>query len=601
MNEKAPSASCFNIVVLAITAMVVPILVLPGILDNAFNMPKTLVILIGAFSMAAVYGVTFLAGGRVYVPAVSIPKIMVVLIGLNLFSFFYTENPYFTVHAAALNISCLLVIYFASVSVGKKAACLLLGLSALSGLLVSVETWLQFLGHSSLFKWAHEGMMVMGTIGNSNYLGAYLLFPLFAAAGMFFLLKGRWRLIPAVIFFFLLAAFLFARARAGWMGFFLALPLFLLFMKRIHKFSVVEFIRARPGALLAGGVVLAVILVSSWYAAPERFHKMMEVRQVTRSDTLRLRMAKYYPASWWLFKQSPLFGAGLWSYRNMVYEAQARINQRTGDFFKDYPEPKPRRVHMEYLEILNDGGLVAGFTLLLFFLAVMRHGWRLIRDEEQERGVRVAGATCFSSLVAVMLASFFFFSFRINSTLFMTGLMMGVMEGLYVRSRGLLRVAGGVKSRPLIPVLVLVLAGLVWHTGITPFRAEMAHLDYKKALGAGRHQEAERHLLRAIELDPENSAYCLYAAQLYMNTLKNFVKANEYIERATIDYNGDVTMWAVHFIKGLLKLRGGSLFEARASFERALYYNPEFQEAARKLEEVNRVIKEHDRVTIKFR
>ena len=587
-----------------VLSLVMPVFVLPEVVDNAFNTPKTLLLLIGVSAMAALYAARFLGGRPVPVPATSVPRILLVLVFLNLFSFFYTENPYFTILAASLNIACLLLFFFVATWVNQTGLTLVLALSALSGLLVSIVTYLQFVGVFVLFKWAYKGMMVMGTIGNSNYLGAYLLFPLFCMLGLVFLLKGKWRLIPLALLLFMLAAFIFTRARAGWVGFFLALPLFFLLLKKVYGISLGTWIRAHGKTLIAGAFVLIALLTAFWYAAPDRLHSMMQFRNVTRSDTLRLRVAKYYPASFWLFKQSPLFGTGLWSYRNLVYEAQAEINQRSGGFFKNYPEPKPRRVHTEYLEILNDGGLVAASALLLFLVVVMRHGWAVIRDDRIDRRDRILASTAFSALVGVLLASFFFFSFRINTTLFMTVLMMGTLESLYIRNTGNIRQVSIPRfpaNKALIPVVVLVLVGFVWYTGIRPFKGERAHFAYKEALRKGQPQEAEKHLLRAIELDPHNSAYCLYAAQLYINVIRNFVKANEYIERAIIDYNGDITRWAVHYLKGILKFQSGSLFEARAAFEKALYYNPEFDAARQKLNEVNEVIKNHDRVMIKFR
>jgi len=41
--------------------------------------------------------------------------------------------------------------------------------------------------------------------------------------------------------------------------------------------------------------------------------------------------------------------------------------------------------------------------------------------------------------------------------------------------------------------------------------------------------------------------------------------------------------------------------EAKAALEKSLEYNPLYTEAKEKLDEVNKVIKEHDKVMIKFR
>jgi O-antigen ligase len=603
--------SRFNVfsAILLILAFVVPILVLPMVLDNAFNTPKTTLALIGASLMAAVYACRLLRGREILVSRASTPKVLLVLIALNAFSFFYTANPYYTTHAAMMNLTALALFYFASLYVTTGGAFLILVAVAASGVLVSIETYLQFLSIFMIFKWAHPGIMVMGTIGNSNYLGAYLIFPLFALAGLVFLLKGRLRLVPLILFVFVLGALLFTRARAGWFGFFISLVVFLVLMKRVYGIHLFGYLRAHALQSATWGFVSLSILVSLWYIAPQRFHVMMDFGNVTNSLTLKLRMQKYGKASLWLFKQNPLFGTGLWSYRNQVFEAQAQINQaqiKEGKpgFFKDYPEPKPESVHNEYLEVLNDGGIVAASVILLFLILLFSHAWKVIGDDRIDLRARIMTVTTTSSVVAILLAAFFFFPFRINSTLFMTGLMMGLVEAFYLRSRKLVSPASLPRSDArvvMIPLVILLLAGIVWFKGIRPFKAEMEHFKYKKALAQGSAKDAEKYLLQAIAWDPHNTVYNFYASQIYMNLLKDFGKASDYIERATHDYNGDIIRWSLYFVKGLLKYQAGSLFEAQAAFEKALYYNPEFVEAAQKLEEVKKVIQEHDKVLIKFR
>ncbi|MEW6669696.1 MAG: O-antigen ligase family protein [Thermodesulfobacteriota bacterium] len=605
-HSPLPAESRFNaftVVILTLT-LVVPILVLPMVLDNAFNTPKTTLILIGSATMAGIYACRFLRGKEIRIANTPTPKLILLLFMLNAFSFFYTANPYYTLHAAMMNTTCLLLLYFVSLYVDGRAAFLVLLVAAFSGVLVSIETYLQFLGIFVVFKWAYYGIMVMGTIGNSNYLGAYLIFPLIALAGLVFLLKEKLRWIPVVLFVFVVGALLFTRARAGWFGFFISVPIFLYFMKRIHGFHLVQYVRSNFTRVAAVSVVSLSILVGLWFAAPERFRVMMGFKNVTNPLTFQLRMKKYSAASLWLFKQNPLFGTGLWSYRNMVFEAQARINQTDPDFFKDYPEPKPESVHNEYLEVLNDGGLVAASVIFLFLLTLFRHAFRLIRDEAQDRQLRIITATAFSAVVAILLAAFFFFPFRINSTFFMTALMMGLVEGAYTRAYGKVSVHRGKASTAqilMVPLVILMLAGIVWYKGAKPLLSEANHFEYKKALVAGSFQDAEKYLLKAIEWDPHNTVYNFYASQLYLNLLRNYPKASDFIEKATLDYNGDIIRWVLFYVKGLLKFQAGSLFEAQAAFEKSLYYNPTFGEARQKLEEVKKVIRDHDRVLIKFR
>ncbi len=603
-TQSTEARADFYMAVLYIMTLVMPLLVLPGIVDNAFKAPKDLVLITGAALLAGMYAFRYLSGKDIPFPKTCTPRLVLCLILLNLFNLFYTQNYFYTRLAVSLNIAALLVFFFLSIRINGRRALTIIVLTALCGVIISIETYLQFVGHFILFKWAHQGIMVMGTIGNSNYLGAYYIFPLFAAVALVFLAKGPWKLIPAACLTFMLGAFLFSRARGAWVGFFLALPVLLWVLCRVYQFKILPYIRANTGRVATALVLGIAILTSLWFAAPDRLHKMMSFKQVTKSDTLLLRMDKYSRASWWLIKQNPLFGTGLWSFRSRVYDAQAEIEKTNPGFYENYPEPKPRRVHMEYLEILNHGGLIAALALAVFFLTVMRHGWRVIRRGQIPIRDRVAAAAAFCSLIAIMLNAVFFFPFQISSTLFMTALMLGILEGLYVNHSGPVGVRpgwSGPAGRFLIPVVLLVLVGWVWFTSIKPFKGEREHWHYKMALQNGRLKEAETHLLRAIELDPHNTAYNMYAAQFYLDASRNFPEAGKYLERVILDYNGDITRWSVFYLKGVVKFQSGNLFEAREAFEQAVYYNPEFQPAQQQLKDVNQVIKDHDRVMIKFR
>jgi O-antigen ligase len=602
--------------IISVMTLLVPVAILPAVLDNAFNAPKNLIIFTGVSLLLLVYFAEFFRGKAVRKSDTSSPMWVVILIFLNLLSFLYTENYYFTKIAALMNISCLILFFFVSFHIDEKKAFWILVVIAFSGVLVSISTYLQFAGKSVLFKWAAKEGAIMGTIGNSNYLGAYLLFPIFALAGLMFLSKGKWCFISPGFLIFVFGAFLCSRARASWLASGISIPLLFFLIKRIYNFSVLSYIKKRPKYVFGYGILILSLIVVLWSIAPQRFHSTMDIKRWTETRTLELRW-KYWSASFWLFKQNPLFGTGLWSYRNMVYDAQAEINKKDPDFFKGYEEPKPRRVHNEYLEILNDGGLVAAGFLVIFFLVVMRHGWRIIRDEAIERQVRIVAATAFSSMAGIIIAAVFFFPFRVNSTLFMTALMMGIMEGLYIRRYGRLSKTEGQRlpfAYPAIFLITLVLAGVFWFGAFRPLRSEMEHLKYKKAMSYGNGKLAQEHILKALYFDPGNSLYHVYAARLYMPFVPekfrkrkwikpetNIVKAGHHLDRAVINFNGDLTAWSVHFSEGLLKFHMGSLLEARDAFEKSIYYNPEFKPAREKLKEVKEIFKKHDRITIKIR
>lgn len=598
---KSSETPCF--VIIAFLVFAFPLLVLPHIVDNMFNTPKTLLMQIGVCVLVGVHSFRLLRGKAVPVSKAPTPILMLLVVLLNFFSFFYTRNYYYSVVGATLNLTALLFLHFVSVhATGGKARWLLLLISS-SGALVALETWVEFYDRSLLYPWTKAGSMVVGTIGNSNYLGAYLLFPLVAAAGLIFLVRGKARYALFALWAFLFAALLFSRARAAWVGIFFALPLLFCLVARIRHVSPGVYLRARWKKAILGALVFPALIGTLWTLAPDRFRAMMGFSNLADPFTLTVRMQKYYHASWILFKESPLFGTGLWSFRNLVYDAQADIEKTGGNFFDGYPEPRPRRVHNEYLEVLNDGGLVAAAVLAALMWVVMKHGWTVVKTESIPGDDRIIAATAFSAVVGVLVTALFFFPFRINTTLFMTALMLGITEGLYLQNCGLVRkwaVSGSLRFM-VIPVILLLLAGWLFYAGFRPFRSELEHLRYKKAIAQKDAGAAEKHILEAINYDPHNSAYLMVAAEFYMGPGRNVASAREFLERAIAGFNGDLTKWTLFHYKGLLAYQTGGLLEARAAFEKALHYNPRFAEAGRKLEEVNRVIAENDRILINLR
>lgn len=594
-----------RLAVWTITALtlLVPLVVLPKGIDNAFKTPKFVLLLTGAAVLAAVHGVGLFRGRKVTVAGSATPAWILVLAGLNTFSLLYTHNPYHTKIAFLMNTSCLLILYMVSVHLESKGFQRLAAVTVGAGVTVGLVVCLQFHHVFLIFSWASGKAPIMGTIGNSNYLGAYLLFPAYAAAGMLILTRGFKRAVAGSAFVFLLGALLASRARASWLGFVLAFPVFLCLIKSVSGFPTSFAIKKHWKSIALYGILALLVGGGPWLSASQGVRARIEPESVARTETLGYR-AKYFRASWWLFKQSPLFGTGLWSFRNRVYHAQAEIQRKDPTYFKDYVEPKPRRVHNDYLEILNDGGLVSAVALVGLFLTVMIHGYRVIKDPKVPVEERVLSAAAFTAVVSAMMAALFFFPFRITPTLFMFSVMLGLLEALYLRNRGLASWTEGKRvpgAGVAICLLVLVLMGVLWFGAVKPFRAEIAHYRYKVALAEGRKSRAETEILKALRMDPQNTAYALYAGQFYLKTVRNYVRASRYLQRAMFYFNGDVTGWGVQYLYGVVKFKMGSLFEARDAFRKALYYNPNFDPARKKLNEVQQVLRKHDRIMIKYR
>ena len=196
-----------------------------------------------------------------------------------------------------------------------------------------------------------------------------------------------------------------SRGRASWLGLAVGFTLFL-FLVFKRRTAIVLTV----SCLILGGAILSFPVHLKWYE--------------TKSIGIRL---KYWQASARLWIDSPLFGSGMWSYRNRVYEAQRKIVKNNPDWMKNYDQ-KPRRAHNMYVEPLNEGGIVYFLVLMALFYSALRKGaLRLLITPREDR---LLMASVFSCVVALMVSGIGFFPLRVPSTMVMTYVMLGAIHAI---------------------------------------------------------------------------------------------------------------------------------------------------------------------------
>jgi len=139
----------------------------------------------------------------------------------------------------------------------------------------------------------------------------------------------------------------------------------------------------------------------------------------------------------------------------------------------------------------------------------------------------------------------------------------------------------------------LILIGLLWYMGAKPIIAEYYFTQFNK-FGAIQ----EKNILRAVKFDP-CSQHTFHAGRFYLK--KDPIKASRYLDDTIRNFNGDLTLWSIWFYKGLNDYSQGRLLEARADFERCLYYWPGFTPAKENLSGVSEIISKNDKVLIRIR
>jgi O-antigen ligase len=320
---------------------------------------------------------------------------------LNFLNLLYTKNIFYTRQTVLLNIIVLFLFWVSRREVNTDRRREILNWVIVgSGILVSIEALCQqYLGGGILIPWTKQPI---GTIGNTNYLGCFLLFPIFATVALFSTPRAGMlvrRFVIPTSFLLLVGALVLSRARASWLGFGVGFGLWLFLTLRRRVFACLAF------------SATALVILSVIYFP----HSM---KDWTETSTLIHRF-HFFRASLELWEQSPLFGTGFGSFRNQVYETQARLGQKDPEFWKDYIEPKPRHVHNDYLEALNDGGL-------LYFIAFWGFIFWNMRNIRR-RGLSKAHAATWCGLIAVMVSALFFFPTRMTETYTLFFVQMGAL------------------------------------------------------------------------------------------------------------------------------------------------------------------------------
>ena len=149
-------------------------------------------------------------------------------------------------------------------------------------------------------------------------------------------------------------------------------------------------------------------------------------------------------------------------------------------------------------------------------------------------------------------------------------------------------------------ILTLVIIQAIWTVIVQPWRAEMAYSEYRKAGLKRDIPTAEQALLRALEFDSGNTMYRFRLAELYATQPKMRPLALAYTYSALENNNGDIVIWGILGLQGLLHFQSGDVRGAKLSFERANWYYPEFEPAKKGLEQVNKILSENSQILIKL-
>ena len=134
-------------------------------------------------------------------------------------------------------------------------------------------------------------------------------------------------------------------------------------------------------------------------------------------------------------------------------------------------------------------------------------------------------------------------------------------------------------------IIYMGLCGVLWLFVIKPMIGEAAFVKHIGWLRKGNFEQSEKSILKAIKYDPGNSQYHVQATQMYIKA-GDLRRASEHIDQAIFYHNGDMTMWSVWYLRGNIKSQLRDIEGSKVSYEKSIYYNPEFGPAKKNLESI---------------
>lgn len=264
-------------------------------------------------------------------------RTVVALVVVNVASAVYSSNPYYAKQALLFNVAGLCVMVF--MKQNQTNLNLIMWFCIIIGSIGSI------ISHFML-------PMTAGFLGNSNYTGHWLAIP--TVFCVWFLFKRKW--IASVPLALIAYGHYITRCRTAWIAAACGILAVIVWNRADRK---AMFVAIAIGLLLSG-LALNNLKNTSFVETKTFFYRL-----------------KYFAASLQMASESPLFGTGLRSYRNGVYEAQAKLGEK---FFEGYEDPKPRHAHNDYLEVINDAGLIGLGLLGYLFIRVLWNGWNARLD-----------------------------------------------------------------------------------------------------------------------------------------------------------------------------------------------------------------------------
>ncbi len=390
------------------------------------------------------------------------------------------------------------------------------------------------------------------TCGHPNFLAAYLVGTLPVTGALFLASRDRKTLALWGADVALQALCLyFTFSRGGWLGGLGAAGAFVLVIGWRDRFRGTFTPRARRGWALAGIVTAAIALGAIAGSSYSPF------RSKAASLSIQTRV-EIYRGGLRMFAAKPVLGHGTGTFEVVFPRFRPR------EYREIDPRPRVMHAHSEYLEILDELGVVGLGVFGWFLFMVARSGFRAVNVDERRHG-KLLMAGFFASATGLLVHGAFCVvlgtSVPAMHLWLALGLLAGSAGGGEVRRLTFGRGVGVGVAAAATAGLALLLCGMSFR----PFLSNVREQQGSILKWRGEWGQAIEHYSRAVEMDPHNleARYEMAVCLAELERHDEAIGAYGDIARISPDYVH------VHYNKGMLHAFRHEWDEAEAEFRRA--------------------------------
>lgn len=534
----------------------------------------------------------------------------------------------------------------------KQIRKIMVSLIFVSGL-ISIYSIVQYFGIDLLNLKVVGSGYISGPFENRNVLASFLVFVMPVSAGFLFeKISKKLKIMIGLVMIITLIALIYTRTRGAWVGFMGAMAFFagakLIAEGGMKKIFNNVFSKKSLIIIFLMVICLGLLIRYDYRKGGSFTKKFLSIADL--KDPATMHRFVMWRTGIDIIKEHPLLGTGMGTFEKIhpKYQSKYLRTEKYGRF-----EGLSRFIHNDYLEITANTGILGLGTFLWLIVTLYWTGLKRLKQISESKYSPNLLIIILSSLTAVLIHSFFHYSFYLPATSMLFWLWLGLLntDGPKVEKTK-------ENIRPSIirqgAIVVITILLLVWVT--KPFIASLyfdragyyhmsGHYDkaiamYKKSkklnpgdekaldnLGnvyrdIGLYGEALKEYERALEINPysveaHNNLGILYvnrglydeAIEEYMlaieinpnlagvhNNLGNTYRKKGLYDKALREYHEAVNL-DPRFVDaynnlGVTLAEMGELREAVRQFRKALEVNPNYERARSNLEKVEDILKQ---------